>query len=87
MLPLLSLLLLVAGLIFLIMLFVAPIKLYGIHREIRQTNELLKQQADLLAKIEERNHAQVRLLAAVANMAVVDARIPGPDPLPASPLK
>jgi cell division protein FtsL len=66
----LALLVVVAALVFLVMLFIAPIKLYSIHREIRQTNDLLKQQIGVLAKIEDRNHDQVRLLAALANAAV-----------------
>lgn len=60
-------LLFVAALIFLVMLFVAPIKLYSIHREIRCTNDLLRQQTDLFAKIEDRQRDEIRLLAALAN--------------------
>ena len=35
-------------LVLLVALFIAPLKLYGIHREIRYTNELLKHQSELL---------------------------------------
>jgi len=63
-----------AALVFLIVLFVAPIKLYSIHREIRYTNDLLKQQTDLLAKIEDRSRAQVEMLATVANIIVKKAK-------------
>jgi hypothetical protein len=62
-------LLVLAGLVFLVVLFVAPIKLYSIHREIQRTNDLLRLQADLLAKIEDRERVQVGLLATIANMS------------------
>jgi len=58
-----------AAVIFLVVLFVAPIKLYSIHREIRRTNDLLRLQADLLVKIEDRERVQVGLLATIANMS------------------
>ena len=58
-----------AAIIFLVVLFVAPIKLYSIHREIRRTNDLLRLQADLLVKIEDRERVQVGLLATIANMS------------------
>jgi hypothetical protein len=51
------------------MLFVAPIKLYSIHREIQNTNDLLRRQVELLAKIEDRNRVEVGLLATVANVS------------------
>jgi hypothetical protein len=63
-------LLFLAAVIFLILLFVAPIKLYGIHRDIRRTNDLLQQQTDLIASIEYRNRVQVGLLTTLANMIV-----------------
>ncbi len=61
-------LLFLAGIVFLIVLFVAPIKLYSIHREIQRTN-------DLLTKIEERHGDEVRLLAALANATAVKEQI------------
>ena len=69
-------LLFLAGLIFLIVLFVAPIKLYSIHREMRRTNDLLRLQADLLKTqiqtleaIEDRNRVQLGVLASIANLS------------------
>ncbi|HYW46834.1 MAG TPA: hypothetical protein VE959_28465 [Bryobacteraceae bacterium] len=67
------------GLVFLVMLFVAPIKLYAIHREIQETNALLKQQNATLAQQNDRNQAQVRLLAAIANMTKTSAASPGSE--------
>jgi hypothetical protein len=66
----LMLLLVLAGLVFLIVLFVAPFKLYGIHREIQNTNNLLRRQVELLTQIEDRNRAQVGILATVANTSI-----------------
>ncbi|MGD0776678.1 MAG: hypothetical protein ABSC05_28005 [Candidatus Solibacter sp.] len=65
----LMMLLVLAALIFLVVLFVAPIKLYSIHREIQNTNDLLRRQVELLAKIEDRNRVEVGLLATVANVS------------------
>jgi hypothetical protein len=50
--------LLVIGLVLLVMLFVAPLKLYGIHREMKLTNDLLLQQIGVLAQIEALGRAQ-----------------------------
>jgi hypothetical protein len=62
------------GLVLLVMLFLAPMKLYGIHREARRTNELLnytnellKYLGTLLSQTNERGQAQVQLMAALAN--------------------
>jgi hypothetical protein len=64
----LMVLLFIAAGIFLIMLIVAPIKLYAIHREIRVTNDLLRHQTQLLILIEERNTSALGLLAAAAHV-------------------
>ena len=71
----LMVLLFLAGLVFLIVLFVAPIKLYSIHREIKRTNELLNHQLQLTIVIEERSTSTVRLLEALGNAAKDKDRI------------
>lgn len=55
------------GIVFLVMLFVAPLKLYGIHREIKQTNEILKRQSAILASMADLTRSQVGILATAAN--------------------
>lgn len=62
-----------AVIVFLIVLFVAPIKLYSIHREIKATNDLLRAHLGLLATMEGHNRAQVTLLANLANLANMQA--------------
>src|SRR5262245_9781473 len=58
-----------AGIIFLVCLFVAPIKLYSIHREIRRSNDLLKRQTELLVDALDGNRAQAGMLAALVQVA------------------
>jgi hypothetical protein len=53
--------------ILLVMLFLAPMKLYDIHRELRRTNELLAHNGKLLSRIDESQQAQVKMIAAAAN--------------------
>jgi hypothetical protein len=71
----LTALLFIAGIVFLIALAVAPIKLYGIHREIKASNVLLRRQCELLAKIEDHSRVQSGLMAAIANMPREPQRI------------
>ena len=70
--------------VLLVMLIVAPMKLYGIHREVKltnawltNTNEHLKYLGTLLVQISEREQAQVRLLAAMANESSSQGQRPG----------
>jgi cell division protein FtsL len=59
-------LLFVAGVIFAVMLFLAPLKLYAIHREIRKTNELLAQQNQLITQqVAESSRIQATITAAI----------------------
>jgi hypothetical protein len=48
-----AILVLVGGLILLGILFWSPIKLYGIHREAKRTNELLMRTNELLRQISD----------------------------------
>lgn len=66
-------LLFLAALVFLIILFVAPIKLYSIHREIKITNALLQRQIELLTAIHEGSRFQGGLLATIAQAAKASA--------------
>jgi len=60
-------LLLFGGFVLMAMLIVAPLKLYGIHREIRYTNDLLKHQCGLLEQlIGEQSRAQAGVIAAIS---------------------
>lgn len=65
-------------LVFLVMLFVAPIKLYGIHSEARNTNDLLRRQNTLLAQISEHHQTQIRLLATIANQLTAGTSVQPP---------
>jgi hypothetical protein len=59
--------LLIAAVVLLVMLAIAPLKLYGIHREIRRTNDLLIVQNELISKlIAEQGRAGAGLVAAIA---------------------
>lgn len=72
----------IAALIVLVILTVAPLKLYSIHNELKQTNALLAQTNALLAQSAENGKTQIRLLAALANGLLPEDEAPSPPPTP-----
>lgn len=56
-------------------LFVAPLKLYSIHREIRRTNDLLQQQVQLLTSLAEGTRFQAGLLMQVSKNTAPNAQL------------